>query len=103
MRICTTKAGALIEMQSEATEGTLVQNALNAGYKAEDVEEREISTAEWKPMQEALKPVPTYRELRAPQYPPAEDYLDAIVKGDQAQVQRYIDACLAVKAAVPKT
>lgn len=47
-------------------------------------------------------PAPTYAELRAAEYPPMADYLDGIVKGDQAQVQAYIDACLAVKAKYPK-
>lgn len=42
------------------------------------------------------------RRLRAAEYPPVTDYLDGIVKGDQAQVQAYIDACLAVKAKYPK-
>ena len=54
---------------------------------------------------EALRPVPpppTYQELRASAYPPAADYLDAIVKGDTAQAQAYIDECLAVKAKYPK-
>ncbi len=45
---------------------------------------------------------PTYQELRASAYPPAADYLDAIVKGDTAQAQAYIDECLAVKAKYPK-
>lgn len=44
----------------------------------------------------------TYVELRRVEYPPMSDYLDGIVKGDQAQVQAYIDACLAVKAKYPK-
>lgn len=43
-----------------------------------------------------------YRDQRAAEYPPMTDYLDGIVKGDQAQVQAYIDACLAVKAKYPK-
>lgn len=47
-------------------------------------------------------PAPTYAELRAAEYPDYRDYLDGIVKGDQAQVQVYIDACLAVKAKYPK-
>lgn len=47
-------------------------------------------------------PAPTYQELRRAAYPPASDYLDGIVKGDAAQVQAYIDACLAVKAMYPK-
>jgi hypothetical protein len=44
----------------------------------------------------------THKELRASAYPPAADYLDAIVKGDTAQAQAYIDECLAVKAKYPK-
>lgn len=43
-----------------------------------------------------------YQIQRANEYPPITDYLDGIVKGDQAQVQAYIDACLAVKAKYPK-
>lgn len=44
----------------------------------------------------------SYQQKRAAEYPPMADYLDGIVKGDQAQVQAYIDACLAVKAKYPK-
>jgi hypothetical protein len=43
-----------------------------------------------------------YQRDRAVEYPPITDYIDGIVKGDQAQVQTYIDACLAVKAKYPK-
>jgi hypothetical protein len=43
-----------------------------------------------------------YREQRAAEYPDFREYIDGIVKGDQAQVQAYIDACLAVKAKYPK-
>ena len=45
---------------------------------------------------------PTYKALRQEAYPPITDYIDGIVKGDQAQVQKYIDDCLAVKAKFPK-
>jgi hypothetical protein len=44
----------------------------------------------------------SYADKRVAEYPPASDYLDAVVKGDQAQMQAYIDACLAVKAKYPK-
>jgi hypothetical protein len=44
----------------------------------------------------------TYSQKRAAEYPDYRDYIDGIVKGDQAQVQTYIDACLAVKAKYPK-
>jgi hypothetical protein len=43
-----------------------------------------------------------YQAKRAAEYPNFNDYLDGIVKGDQVQVQAYIDACLAVKAKYPK-
>ena len=43
-----------------------------------------------------------YRDKRRNEYPSFTDYLDGIVKGDAAQVQSYIDACLAVKAKYPK-
>ena len=43
-----------------------------------------------------------YIAKRAAEYPPMTDYLDGIVKGDNAQVQAYIDACLAVKNKYPK-
>lgn len=43
-----------------------------------------------------------YKAQRAAEYPSMADYLDGIVKGDAAQVQAYIDACLAVKAKYPK-
>jgi hypothetical protein len=32
-----------------------------------------------------------YKGLRVTEYPPITDYLDGIVKGDNAQVQAYID------------
>jgi len=44
----------------------------------------------------------TYAELRAKEYPPITDYLDGVVKGDQAQIDAYIAACQAVKAKYPK-
>jgi hypothetical protein len=43
-----------------------------------------------------------YKQQREAEYPPHADYLDGIVKGDDVQVQKYIDDCLAVKAKYPK-
>jgi hypothetical protein len=40
--------------------------------------------------------------LRAESYPPMADYLDAIVKSDDTQKQKYLDACQAVKVKYPK-
>ena len=43
-----------------------------------------------------------WKGARIAAYPPHADYLDGIVKGDQAQVDKYIADCLAVKALYPK-
>jgi len=43
-----------------------------------------------------------YKAKRQAEYPPMTDYLDGVVKGDQAQVDAYIAACLAVKTKYPK-
>ena len=43
-----------------------------------------------------------YIAKRAAEYPPITDYIDGVVKGDQAQIDKYIADCLAVKAKYPK-
>jgi hypothetical protein len=43
-----------------------------------------------------------YQRQRAKEYPDLKEYLDGIVKGDNAQIQKYINDCLAVKAKYPK-
>lgn len=43
-----------------------------------------------------------YIAKRAAEYPSVTEYLDGIVKGDQAQIDKYIADCLAVKARFPK-
>ena len=59
-RICLEKStGKIIEYQStHAPLGTLVQNAVNGGYSASDVEEKYIETSDYKKLineQEALR------------------------------------------------
>ena len=44
----------------------------------------------------------TYAESRALEYPSYKEYIDGVVKGDQAQIDKYIADCLAVKAKYPK-
>ena len=39
--------GKILEFQSEATPGTVVQNAINAGFLAGDIEEREVTYDEF--------------------------------------------------------
>ena len=43
-----------------------------------------------------------YKTKRQAEYPPMTDYLDGIAKGDQAQIDKYIADCQAVKTKYPK-
>ena len=43
-----------------------------------------------------------YQRDRKQEYPPIEDYIDGVVKGDQTQIDEYIQKCVAVKAKYPK-
>ena len=43
-----------------------------------------------------------YIAKRASEYPPITDYIDGVVKNDQAQIDKYIADCLAVKEKYPK-
>ena len=64
--------------------------------------------AEWDAMEaahaaeQAALACTQYQRDRASEYPSITDYIDGVVKGDQTQIQEYIDACLAVKAKYPK-
>lgn len=44
----------------------------------------------------------SYATKRKAEYPPITDYIDGVVKGDQAQIDAYIAACQAVKNKYPK-
>jgi hypothetical protein len=43
-----------------------------------------------------------YQRKRAAEYPNPAEYLDGVVKGDQAQIDKYIADCLAIKKKYPK-
>lgn len=51
---------------------------------------------------EAFQAATEYQRQRVAEYPPITDYLDGVVKGDQAQIDAYIAACQAVKTKYPK-
>jgi hypothetical protein len=70
-------------------------------FTAEEEAARNAEEAAWAAEQSALAAT-EYQRQRAAAYPPITDYIDGIVKGDTAQVQAYIDACLAVKLKYPK-
>lgn len=44
----------------------------------------------------------SYATKRKAEYPPITDYIDGVVKGNQAQIDTYVAACQAVKTKYPK-
>jgi hypothetical protein len=74
-RVCLTKDGKLIEMQGggddrsdlmEMRLNTLKQNALNAGYKEDEIEVKWVTDEEWAAIQADLnKPTPEQIEKAA--------------------------------------
>lgn len=73
----------------------------NVPFTAEEEAEADAREAQWV-IEQAEAAKLAYKAQRAAEYPSITDYIDGVVKGDQAQVQAYIDACLAVKAKYPK-
>ena len=73
-------------------------------YKATENGKEELSAKEYELIQliETQQKKIEYITARQNEYPDFREYLDGVVKGDQAQIQAYIDACLAVKAKYPK-
>lgn len=57
--------------------------------------------AEWERQVQITK-LNEYKSKRRMEYPNLIEYIDGIVKGDQEQIQSYIDKCNAVKAKYPK-
>jgi hypothetical protein len=57
--------------------------------------------SQWDAIQTSIN-AHAYIAKRASEYPNVTEYLDGVVKGDQAQIDKYIADCLAVKAKYPK-
>jgi len=70
------------------------------GDKAYDADGNEVAYD--KAAVQAYVDAHAYIAKRASEYPNITDYIDGVVKGDQAQIDKYIADCLAVKAKYKK-
>jgi hypothetical protein len=80
------------EIMYEIINGELVE--VSEASKAQIISDREEAIA--------ITTSNAYAIKRVAEYPPITDYIDGVVKGDQAQIDKYIADCLAVKAKYPK-
>lgn len=85
---------ALFSLQGEDLDGIDWQDERDRPTDAEILAEVDEVWSAWNAEE--------YKRLRKPEYPPIEDYIDGVVKGDQAQIDAYIAACQAVKTRFPK-
>jgi hypothetical protein len=94
--LSTLVPGALWEMHNESYE-TIQWNSPDIPKPTKEEIDAEVArlNLEWESTE--------YQRLRASEYPPVADYLDAVVKNDTEQMQAYIDACQAVKNKYPKS
>ena len=80
---------------------TRIENGIEIPLTPEEETARDAEEKAWADEQVELAKT-QYQRDRQPNYPPMTNYLDGIVKGDQAQVDKYIADCLAVKEKYPK-
>jgi hypothetical protein len=85
---------------------SLQQNAIDAGYKENEIEVKWVTDAEWATIRVGQRArdlgARPYTEKRKAEYPDFYEYLDGVVKGDEGQKKKYIEDCLAIKLKYPK-
>ena len=99
MRVCIDRqTGLLISAQSgdNAAHGTLLQNAIGAGYLAENIEEKVVGDAEYRALEEASTPAKSWEVQRQEAYGSWREQLDMMYHAT------WKDHVAAVKAAHPK-
>ena len=89
--------GEIFAYELDGSQDHLIGNKIEIPNK----EEAQTLAIEY---QKKLYPVTnyTYDIKRRAEYPSIYDYIDAVVKNDNVQLQEYIDKCNAVKLKYPK-
>jgi hypothetical protein len=92
MRVCIEKStGKLVESQAHATEGTMIQNALQYGYLESDLEEKEVTQEEYIALLES-QPMPVHRQISLLKAKLAEtDYAVIKIAEGAATFEEYAD------------
>lgn len=112
-RVCLTKSGKLIEMQSggddrpdlmEMRLNTLKQNAISEGYKEDDIEVKWVTDSEWAEILEAQKdPIVEWnRPILAKLAEIDIKCIRAIRDGDSDWIKKYKDEADAERAKLKK-
>ena len=102
MRICKTKSGKFLEAQSDATEGTLIANAVGGGYEAKNLVESVISDADFdKLMRDLSDQSLTYSDKRKAEYDQLNQY-EMMFDDKRDGTTTWVDAINEIKSRYPK-
>ena len=93
--IAALRPGAVFSLEGDSYSGLTWLDTEQTAPTQEEVEAKALELE-----QQAQRE--RYKEQRRFEYPPVVDYIDGVVKGDQAQIDAYIAACQAVKDKYPK-
>lgn len=94
MKLYKDKNGNIFAYEADGSQDHLI------GDK-EPITESEVNAINAQKLNDEFNALP-YSKKREMFYPPITDYIDGVVKNDQAQIDKYIADCLAVKAKYPK-
>ena len=96
--------GKMLDYMSgdKAEPGTLVANAVVNGASADDIEEKVVSTAEYKVLLTAAQPEKTYKDKRREAFAPWGDQLDMQYWDAVNGTSTWRDHVSSVKTAHPK-
>ena len=96
MKYYKSKAGLIYAFPLDGSQDTFIQSDYISLSESQYQNEMQLQKSQ---ADNALD----YKQKRRSEYPDIMDYIDGVVKGDQQQIQKYIDDCLAVKKKYPKT
>ena len=106
--ICVVKStGEFLAEQTGCVPGTMIQNAVNNGYKQDEVEEKEVTNEEFEQMLNDLHEASlTYQDRRRAEYPSIQDVTVALAEkeeGDSTMWDEVTAKRQAIKLKYPKS
>ena len=107
-KICIVKStGELLQSQNASTSGTMIKNAIDAGYDIADLEEKEVTDEVLEQLIQDIHDASlTYEDHRRAEYPSIEDVTVALAEkeeGDSTMWDEVTAKRQAVKIKYPKS
>jgi hypothetical protein len=106
--ICVVKStGEFLEEQTGCVPGTMIQNSVNGGYDAADLEEKEVTNEEFVQMlNDIYEASLTYQDRRRVEYPSIDEVTVALAEKEEGDSTMWVEVTAkrqAVKLKYPKS